>query len=473
MLLAAAPFLAPLLLALRGGAGARRRATGLAAGRRAAAGGLCLLILRPYVADRADVAAYSTAAYASEKSWNAAYPHGPAHEPARVRPARVAAGAGLRPGTGSTRAPGSSSSWVAWSPRARRRGARPKPPARRRALSRRASRLGTPARPVPRRADGRGDPRRADRGGWRDAISRPGPSCGRPLATWCVRLALWPKPATGETGLGLAASAAALAALRLPPAEPRQPDPPPHYGEPLLEGLFGPLSSRACAAAGDAGAQALPPAGGVGGGGRRHAGARASAAGASARARSRPGGRWSSSSPSRSALQADTRKAFVPPPPEPYELLRRSGRSGGLLELPFDEWGRIASIHRMLWQPSHGRPIVAGRTGLDPAWYSPARQVFNEFPSEESLLLLRTWGIDSVLDARGGAEPPWPEGIDLRGQRARRAAKRNGACSTCSPGSDRARLGPEPSPAAGTWERPAAPDAGPRSRRRWLRRDRG
>ena len=62
----------------------------------------------------------------------------------------------------------------------------------------------------------------------------------------------------------------------------------------------------------------------------------------------------------------------------------------------------------MLWQPSHGRPIVAGRTGLDPAWYSPARQVFNEFPSEESLRLLRSWGIDSVLDARPGDEPSWP-----------------------------------------------------------------
>ena len=71
MLLAAAPFLAPLVLALRSGADARRRATGLALAA-AVAGALCLLILRPYVADRADVAAYSTAAYASEKIWNAA-----------------------------------------------------------------------------------------------------------------------------------------------------------------------------------------------------------------------------------------------------------------------------------------------------------------------------------------------------------------------------------------------------------------
>ena len=77
-------------------------------------------------------------------------------------------------------------------------------------------------------------------------------------------------------------------------------------------------------------------------------------------------------------------------------------------------------------------PIVAGQTGLDPGWYSPARQVFNEFPSEESLLLLRAWGIDSVLDARAGDEPSWPEGVLLRGRRS--APGSEGACSTCSPG---------------------------------------
>ena len=157
-------------------------------------------------------------------------------------------------------------------------------------------------------------------------------------------------------------------------------------------------------------------------------------------------------------LQADTRKAFVPPPPEPYALLHRSDRSGGLLELPFDEWGRIASIHRMLWQPSHGRPIVAGRTGLDPAWYSPARQVCNEFPSEESLLLLRSWGIDSVLDARAGDEPSWPDGVLLRGRRSVPGSEGEWRLLDVLPGSDQDRLGPEPSPDAGTWERPAAPD---------------
>jgi len=158
-------------------------------------------------------------------------------------------------------------------------------------------------------------------------------------------------------------------------------------------------------------------------------------------------------------LQADTRKAFVPPPPEPYELLLRSGRSGGLLELPFAGWGRIASVHRMLWQPSHGRPIVAGQTGLDPGWYSPARQVFNEFPSEESLLLLRAWGVDSVLDARSGAEPAWPEGVLLRGRRITPGSKREWRLLDVLPGGDRDRLGPEPAPDTGAWERPAASDA--------------
>ena len=277
------------------------------------------------------------------------------------------------------------------------------------------------------------------------------------LATWWVRLALWPKPATGEHGLGLAASAAGLAALVFFLLSLGSPIHLHTTGMPLLEGLFGPLSA------------VLPPlremrelkrfllpAG--------WAAVVAATLALELRLRGRPRALvppsrpWSSSSPSRSALQADTRKAFVPPPPEPYELLRRSDRSGGLLELPFDEWGRIASIHRMLWQPSHGRPIVAGRTGLDPAWYSPARQVFNEFPSEESLLLLRTWGIDSVLDARAGDEPSWPEGVLLRGRRA--GSEGEWRLLDVLPGSDQDRLGPEPSPDAGAWERPEAPDGG-------------
>jgi hypothetical protein len=114
----------------------------------------------------------------------------------------------------------------------------------------------------------------------------------------------------------------------------------------------------------------------------------------------------------------------------------------------------------MLWQPSHGRPLAAGRTGLDPAWYTPARQVWNEFPSEESLLLLRTWGIDSVLDARPGDEPSWPEGVLLRGRRTDPGRQTVWRLLDLLPGGDRDRLGPEPSPDAGAWERPEALDAG-------------
>ncbi len=117
----------------------------------------------------------------------------------------------------------------------------------------------------------------------------------------------------------------------------------------------------------------------------------------------------------------------------------------------------------MLWQPSHGRPIVAGRTGLDPAWYSPAREVFNEFPSEESLLLLRSWGIDSVLDARGGDEPSWPERVLLRG---RFVSQREGmAPARRAPRRAETSVSPEPSPGVGAWERPKANDGGSRRRR--------
>jgi hypothetical protein len=280
------------------------------------------------------------------------------------------------------------------------------------------------------------------------------------LATWGVRLARWPKPSSGEVRLGLAASAAGLAALvfyLLSFGSPIDL----HYGQPLLDGVFGPLSAvlaplrelrevrRFLAPAGWAAVVAATLALELRLRGRSRALAPAIAAvilGVALAER----------------LQADTRKAFVPPPPPPYELLRRSDRSGGLLELPFVNWGRIVSVHRMLWQASHGRPIVAGQTGFDPGWYTPARGVFNEFPSEESLLLLRAWGVDSVLDARVGAEPAWPEGVELRG----RAPGPRGEWRLLDlrPGNGRERLAPEPSPAAGAWETPAVPDAGAAAR---------
>jgi hypothetical protein len=456
MLLAAAPFLAPLLLALRGGAGARRRATGLALGA-AAAGGLCLLILRPYVADRADVAAYSTAAYAAEKIWNAASLTDPLTSPPEYGPPGWRLGPasswdGIYPGTGFVLLVGGLAALALTDAvRARRRpgDAAPLSPAHRATGRLLALFLAGLTGAVTLAA------LTGASGGTRFVA---GAFLWATLATWWLRLALWPKPATGTTGLGLAASAAALAAfvffllglgspIRL------------NYEHPLLEGLFAPLSA------------VLPPL-------REMRELKrfllpagwAAVVAATLALELRLRGRPRALAPALAAvvllvalaerLQADTRKAFVPPPPEPYDLLHRSDRIGGLLELPFDEWGRIASIHRMLWQPSHGRPIVAGRTGLDPAWYSPARQVFNEFPSEESLLLLRSWGIDSVLDARAGDEPSWPEGVLLRGRRRAPGSEGEWRLLDVPPGSDQDRLGPEPSPDTGAWESPEVPDAG-------------
>jgi hypothetical protein len=456
MLLAAVPFLAPLLLAPRGGANARRRATGLALGA-AAAGGLCLLILRPYFADRADVAAYSTAEYASEKNWNAAVLTDPLSSPPEYglpgwRLGPVSSWDGIYPGTGFILLVGGLAA-LALTDVVRGRG-RPRDAAPLSPTHRASGRLlapflaGLTGAVTLAALTGAG-------GGMRFAAEA---FLWAALATWWMRLALWPKPATGETGLGLAASAAGLAAfvfLLLGLGSPISLN----YGHPLLEGLFGPLSAvfpplremRELK-------RFLLPAG--------WAAVVAATLALELRLRGRP----RALSPALAAvvllvalaerLQADTRKAFVPPPPEPYELVHRSDRSGGLLELPFDEWGRIASIHRMLWQPSHGRPIVAGRTGLDPAWYSPARQVFNEFPSEESLLLLRAWGIDSVLDVRAGNEPSWPEGVLLRGRRRAPGTEGEWRLLDVLPGSDQDRLGPEPSPDTGAWERPEAPDAG-------------
>jgi hypothetical protein len=157
-------------------------------------------------------------------------------------------------------------------------------------------------------------------------------------------------------------------------------------------------------------------------------------------------------------LHADTKKVFVPLPPAPYALLEDSSGTGGLLELPFERWGRVRAVHRMLWQPSHGRPIVAGKTGIDPGWYTPAREVFNEFPSEESVRLMRAWGLDSVLDRRREAGPvdadPFPEGVVLRGRRTEKGGGREWRLFDVLGPSP--ALAAEPAPGPGTWLRPGA-----------------
>jgi hypothetical protein len=453
MLLAVAPFLAPLLVALRGGSDAGGRATRLAVAT-AAAGGLCLLVLWPYVADRADVAAYATTAYASEKVWGAATLLDPLASPPEYglpgwRLGPVSSWDGVYPGTGFVLLVGGLAALgladALWA-RRRPRVATLSSPAHR--ASKRllvlflAGLVGTVTLAA---LNGGSSGMRVAAGVWLWAA----------LATWCLRLALWPKPSTGDVRLGLAASAAGLAALAFYLLSFGSPIDL-HYGQPLLDGLFGPLSAvlaplRELREV----RRFLVPAGW------------AAVVAATLALELRLRGRSRALAPALAAvilgvalaerLQADTRKAFVPPPPPPYELLRQSGRSGGLLELPFVNWGRIVSVHRMLWQPSHGRPIVAGQTGFDPGWYAPARAVFNEFPSEESLLLLRAWGVDSVLDARVGAEPAWPESVELRG----RAPGPRGEWRLLDllPGNDQDRLAPEPSPDAGAWETPAVPDA--------------
>jgi hypothetical protein len=165
--------------------------------------------------------------------------------------------------------------------------------------------------------------------------------------------------------------------------------------------------------------------------------------------------------------RADTRSIQAPALPDYYATLSSSRTSGGLLELPFDPWGRITSVKRMLWQPRHGRPIVAGKVSLDPAWYTPAGSVFGRFPSEESASLLRAWGVTSVLDARPDAwrEPlprPLPEGLALRSEHA--LAEGPVRLFDLVPGTAASTLA-EPATGGGRWESPDAAAAAPAHRR--------
>ena len=298
------------------------------------------------------------------------------------------------------------------------------------------------------------------------------------LGAWSLRLALW--PATGGhagpgTPLGLLASSAALAAFVLWLLSLGTPIRWQEGGVALLDGVFGPLS-RLLSPVRELRElnRCLLPAGWL-----AVVGAVLSLEGG-ARAR---GGRASTALVTGFAalvllvglcerVSADTRKGTAPLVPQAYELLGRSTGRGGLLELPFDPWGRIDSVYRMLWQPSHGRPIVAGRTGIEPGWYVPAQQVFSSFPSQESLLLARAWAIDTVLDTRAGEAPEggWPAGVVLRAERAAQAGRRTDATwrlfdllpvSTAARGTQpSASIEEEPPPGPGEWRRPAAAWAG-------------
>jgi hypothetical protein len=276
------------------------------------------------------------------------------------------------------------------------------------------------------------------------------------LVCWWLRLALWPGPWDRDQARPLLASAASLAAVVLLLLGFGSPVRLAAFGPPVLEGLFGPLSSlltplremrelkRFLLPAGWFAVVALT----------------LLAEGRLAR-RSRAFATWVAAVLLALGLGervfADTKKVFVPPVPAGYALLEDSTEDGALLELPVDTWGRIRSVHRMLWQPSHGRAIVAGKTGIDPAWYTPARGVFDEFPSDECLLLMERWGIDSVLDGRRLSVPDeggLPEGLVFRGRREAADGSREWRLYDVTSSSRAWRAEPEPGP--GEWRQPEA-----------------
>jgi hypothetical protein len=414
MLAAATPFVAPLLLAARRRALVRRRAGPLAAAL-AAAAGLSLLVLVPWLRGREDVRAYASAEYAARKPWGQAYLAELAMSPPEygrlgwlepwpgwdgVYPGAAfvalvgGVGLALVLGRGAAAETELTRGFV-WAGRART-----------------GLLLGFAGALVASGASGGAALVR----GLADLL------LWTALAAWCVRLALFPLDDLAWVRRALASALwlAALVLLLLAMGSPiglgvERP--------PLCGGLFGPLST------------ALPPlrelrelkrfllpAG--------WAAVTAVALSLHERLRGVPHRLGPALAGLALALaileraQADTRSVGAPAPPAYYGLLARSQTGGGLLELPVDQWGRISSVRRMLWQPSHGRPIVAGKVSLDPAWYTPAMAVLAEFPSAESLLLLQAWNVGAVLDARPES---WraplparlPAGLQPRGEWAR------------------------------------------------------
>jgi hypothetical protein len=57
----------------------------------------------------------------------------------------------------------------------------------------------------------------------------------------------------------------------------------------------------------------------------------------------------------------------------------------------------------------HGRPVVYGYGGFFPQWYLQVRPILWTFPSNESIFLLREWGVRFVLVAEDSYGEQWPE----------------------------------------------------------------
>jgi len=462
MLLAVVPFLVPLLRFGRGRNGAGRRTLALA-GAALIAGGVSLLVLWPYLGLRADVAVYSSPSFLQEKSWgeaalNALVTTPPEYEGNRWPPAPPARwygsypNAAVYPGAAFVLLLGAVAILALVDAVRARRRRDPAPPQGAFEWSKwglvllLAALVGTVVHSA------RAGPSAATQMG-------AGVLLWGTLVCWWVRLALWPAPQGDGDGLRLLASAASFAALVLLLLSFGSPIRLDTLGPPLLDGLFRPLSSvltplrelrelrRFLLPAGWAAVVALILMA------ERHLRRRPRALAVSLAVALLAVGIGE-------RLRADTKKVFVPPPPAPYALLGSSTGTGGLLELPFESWGRVRSVHRMLWQPSHGRPVVAGKTGIDPGWYTPAREVFNEFPSEESVLLLRTWGLDSVLDRRREAAPldgdTLRAGVVLRGRQNERGGQREWRLFDLTPLDPMPTLPPEPAPGPGTWRQPEA-----------------
>lgn len=462
MLLAVVPFLVPLLATLRGAPEAgRRRAVGLAVAA-ALAAFASAIVLWPYLRDRADMASFATAAYASVKVWEPAFVVDLLSTPAEYR----WPGWPLAPPIGwSGRYPGGAFvlllgavALLALADRLRRRADRsprrtPEPRAFRVATTLRAASLPglVAALAWGLLAEGSAPARAAA-----DLCLWVG------LIAWGARLALWPSPWRNDEGrLAIVTSAVALAAVSFLLLSFGSGVAFASWGPTLAGGLFGPLSAvmtplrelrelkRFLVPAGWTAVVALTLA-------------------LERELRRRP--RWVAPLLAGALLaigmservRADVKSLRIPPVPGEYGLAAASHGRGGLLELPFDGWGSLGSIHRMLWQPVHGRPIVAGRTGLDPGWYALAYHVLNEFPSEESVLLCRAWGVDTVFDTRAEEwdgdrlARPLPPGLVFRTGWTAPGGRRAALLFDLLQDATLPVLGEEPSPGPGTSVKPTS-----------------
>ncbi len=98
----------------------------------------------------------------------------------------------------------------------------------------------------------------------------------------------------------------------------------------------------------------------------------------------------------------------IVPPPAIMALAAHSSASGPIYVHPRMRWNSGLGVELVGVARKIHRPFVNGYLGIEPLWFQYAASVLARFPSAESIWLLRTWKVATVLSVTGDVAPNAP-----------------------------------------------------------------